>query len=308
MSDPADQSSDKPARKKLSRRFKIVAASAALAVTTTVGGAALVFGTATGAVPLTPEEVTVAQSLFGPNFRTDDVRKHYVRAWFRDVVQFPSAMVPLSNRHIYFFSSSLNVPDLTTGSGSAFETYMHEMTHVWQHRGNWAPICRTYDYTLTPRSTFGQFCNEQQASMVGDYARLFLNPNSRIAVRKLGDATSNREGNDNLMRVVERQFPHARQSRLTHEARFRSIHRCIVSYSVTFNQASGDPSPQDQRVIDHCYADPTNRTPLPDVAPPAEEPTLLQRIFGLPRSEETTSPASGTTTNTRNQTPPRNAP
>ena len=122
MSQPADKASDKPARKKLSRRFKIVAGSTALCVTAAVGGAALVFGTATGSVPLTPEEVRVAQSLFGPNFRTDDIRKHYVRAWVSDVLQYPSAMVPLSDRHIYFFSTDLNVPDLTTGSAAAFDT------------------------------------------------------------------------------------------------------------------------------------------------------------------------------------------
>lgn len=279
MSEPDGQ---KPARKKLSRRFKIVAGSAVLAVGGVVTGGAIVFGTATGATPLTTEEVRVAQSLFGPTFRTDDIRKHYVRAWVNDIVQYPSAMVPLSQRHIYFFSPGLNQPDLTASSGSHFETYMHEMTHIWQHRGNWARICNNYQYTLTPKSTFNQFCNEQQASIVGDYARLFLNPNSRTAVRMLGDQTSTREGNDELMRVVEARFPHGRTSRLNIERHRRQVHRCIVSYSVTFNQASGEPSEQDQRVIDHCFADPQNRTPLADVpAEPPAEPTLMQRIFGI---------------------------
>ncbi len=280
MSDP----NGKPARKKLSRRFKIVAGSAALAVGGVAGGGAIVFGTATGSVPLTPEEVRVAQSLFGPDFRTNDIRKHYVRAWVNDIVQYPSAMVPLSRRHIYFFSPGLKQPDLTQSSGTHFETYMHEMTHIWQHRGNWARICKTYEYTLTPQSRFGQFCNEQQASIVGDYARLFLNPGSRNAVRMLGDKTSTREGNDQLMRVVEARFPHAQASRLGVERHRRQVYRCIVSYSVTFNQTSGKPSDTDQRVIDHCFADPQNRTPLPDAPPAAEQPpTLMQRIFGFGR-------------------------
>lgn len=279
MSNPDDK---KPARKTLSRRFKIVAAGACLPLGGTVGTGAVIFGTATGATPLTAEEVRVAQSLFGPDFRTDDIRKHYVRAWVSNIVQYPSAMVPLSQRHIYFFSPGLNKPDLTLSSGGDFDTYMHEMTHIWQHRSNWARICKTYDYTLTARSTFTQFCNEQQASIVGNYSRLFLNPNSRLAVRMLGDQTSTREGNDDLMRVVEQQFPHARTSRLNIERHRRQVYRCIVSYSVTFNQASGEASEQDKRVIDHCFSDPHNKVPLTDApVEPPHNPTLMQRIFGL---------------------------
>lgn len=246
------------------------------------GGAALVFGTATGSVPLTQDEVRVAQSLFGPNFRTDNIRKDYVRAWIAKHFTYPAAMVPLSRTRIYFFNESLHTPDLTKTSGANFDTYMHEMTHIWQHRGHWAPICKTYSYTLNKRSHFGQFCNEQQASMVGDYARLFLNDNSRIAVRMLGDKTSTRKGNEQLIRVVEERFPHARTSRLNIERHRRDVYRCIVSYKVTFNQKSGKPSDEDARVIDHCFADPKDRTPLPDAAtPPPEQPTLMQRVFGL---------------------------
>lgn len=271
----------KPARKKLSRRFKIAVGSIVLAVGSVAGGIALVFGTATGSVPLTAEEVRTAQSLFGPDFRTNDIRKHYVQAWVRNIVQYPTAMVPLSQRHIYFFSPKLNKPDLTLATRVDFETYMHEMTHIWQHRGNWAPLCNTYDYKLTPRARFNHFCNEQQARMVGDYSHLFLNPNNRLAVRMLADHTSTRAGNDDLIRVVEQQFPHARKARFDIERHRRQVYRCISSYSVTFNQASGVANSQDQRVITHCFADPQNRLPLTNAAvEPPQQPTLMQRIFG----------------------------
>lgn len=267
-----DLSSDKKAPGLLRRHLRLIAGGTAATLAAATVGTIAVFGTATGDVPLTQDEAAIAQSLFGPDFRTDNIRKQYVRSWVGGVIQYPGAMVPLSQRHIYFFKPEMRKPDLTISSGDDFNLYMHEMTHIWQHRGNWAPLCKTYDYTLTARSRFTDFCNEQQASMVGDYAEFFLNPTSPNALRLLGDNTSRREGNENLMRVIEGQFPHARQARLKIEAQNRAVYRCIVRFNVTFNTASGKPTDADQVVITGCFTDPAQQPPPPsaveETAPP----------------------------------------
>lgn len=275
MDKPVDGDNSKNDKKgrRLSKRFRIAVFGGASAALLAGGAAYTVFGTATGDIPLTPDEQAAAHSLFGPKFHTDDIRKKYVRTWIGNIITYPAAMVPLSRHHIFFFSSSLRVPDLTHDSGADFNLYMHEMTHVWQHRGHWATICKKYSYTLTDRSRMGDFCNEQQASIVGDYSERFLNPNSRKAVREIGDGTNRFTGQENLMNVVERTFPAARPSRRQMNWRYGNIAQCIASYKVTFNSKSGEPNAADRKVVDNCFSNPADRAAATTDTPAAPPPT-----------------------------------
>lgn len=259
MTEPAKPEKT-PKKAKLSRRFKLVAGGTVAGVAATGAAIIALFGAASGNVPLTKEEAAVAQSLFGPEFRTDDVRKQYVRSWAGGAIQYPAAMVPLSRRHIYFFQPELRVDDLTMTSDYDFNLYMHEMTHIWQHRGNWAPICRTYDYTLTANARFSQFCNEQQASIIGDYAENFLNPRNVRAIELLSQNTSTREGNEYLMRVVEARFAAARPSRLRIEENNRAVYRCSLRFN-TVVQAAAKPEDENRRVIRQCFENPAAEPP-----------------------------------------------
>jgi hypothetical protein len=82
----------------------------------------------------------------------------------------------------------------------------------------------------------------------------------------LGDATSRRAGNEYLMRVIEARFPHARQSRLRIEARNLEVYRCIARFGMAFNQASGNPAPEDRDRINACFRDPATQPPEPPAA------------------------------------------
>ncbi len=284
MTDPSKPVTPRPP--KLRRRFKWAAGGAAGAVALATAGTFAVFGTATGNAPLTPEEAAVAQSLFGPDFRTDDIRKQYVRSWVGGAIQYPAAVVPLTGRHIYFFEPDLRVRDLTLSTDYDFKLYMHEMTHIWQHRGNWAPICKTYDYMLTPQSRFKNYCNEQQASIVGDYAEDFLNPRNVNAIRLLRQGSSTRADNEYLMRVVEGQFPQARASRLNIERKNLSAYRCTVRFNAVI-QAAAAPADEETAVIQRCLADPaaqplTEKVETPDKTMAESIIAATQRLLPLP--------------------------
>lgn len=263
---------------RLSRRFKRVAAATGLSLAAAGTGFGAVFWTASAPVPLTAHETEVAKSLFGLHYKTDDIRKKYVLPFVGGRLAYPSAMVPLSRHRIYFFRPSLReIPDLTLSSGNNFRLFMHEMTHVWQHRGHWAPVCKTYDYTLTPHARFSDFCNEQQATMAADYAQKFLNPESRIALRLIGDGVPRMKGNEDLARVIENKFPQARYSRERIATHRQRVANCIATYKITFNSAS-QPDDTEKAAIDRCFNDPSDRaaattdTPAAPRGLPADRP------------------------------------
>lgn len=106
--------------------------------------------------------------------------------------------------------------------------FMHEMTHMWQKQGLLFYIanCETYKYTLTPESRFGDFCTEQQASLVEDYSRRMLHPTqgpTRMHIGSFGYAVMDTPETDALLqKVVEDKFPQARVTRLALEEKRKS--------------------------------------------------------------------------------------
>lgn len=268
MTEP-DSGNAKKNAPRFSRRFKRAGAAALLATTAAAGGFGAVFWTASAPVPLTVHEADAAKSLFGLHFETGDIRKKYTLPWAGTLMDNRNAMVPLSQHRIYFFTRSLkDVDDLTQSTPGHFRLFMHEMTHIWQHRGNWAPICQTYEYKLTAKSRFTDFCNEQQADIVGNYALAFLNPNSRSAVRQIGDGVPRIEGRENLARVVERRFKQARYSRERIATHYQRVANCITSYKIEFNSKS-KPDQEQTATIDRCFNNPADRAAATTDTPPA---------------------------------------
>ena len=87
-----------------------------------------------------------------------------------------------------------------------FTVFMHEMTHIWQQQ-NMHAFTRgrcpgDYSYALRPASRFSDFCNEEQAEIVADYARRFIAGERSWFADEARDSL--------LQRVVEEQFPGAR--------------------------------------------------------------------------------------------------
>lgn len=94
------------------------------------------------------------------------------------------------------------------------------MTHIWQSQNLsifklLAKKCDTYPYHLSPDSKFGDFCNEQQASMVQDYGSYFLTSRPHDP-RRMKNKDKD-EGIRLLKEMIERKFPAAKQARLENE-------------------------------------------------------------------------------------------
>ena len=229
-----------------------------LAVSTGLLAGTAVFGVATGieitgkalgvhddrkfaeaSAPLTAGERALVQGVFGKDFATDGITKYFHRELpphqrprHKDEASAAAYVLAGNDRDIHFISRDTHARDYSRipDAGERVSTFMHEMTHIWQHRQGMTEDCDVYDYQLTDRSRFGQFCNEQQAAIIGEYTRVFLQPDSLLGRTKglLPEIQYSPNGR-NLMRVVEEQFPQARVSRMAMQARFNAAGMCVHS-------------------------------------------------------------------------------
>lgn len=186
---------------------------------------------------LTTSEATLAQAIFGSDFVTDNVtiRMHADRPYFSgrfDDDKPGERTLGYVNRldpnNVHMIAPELHASDYgrTTNMFDHTHLYVHEMAHVWQNRQNdRAASCDTYSYTLTAQSRFEDFCAEQQADMIADYAVAYLIPNALqqraivpayVNLRFAGGTytQADYDARTNLVRVIEEQFPHARAARL----------------------------------------------------------------------------------------------
>lgn len=191
---------------------------------------------------VTPGESALLRSIFGSSFRTDDLRKNYIDynaqdgAWRKRNETTLAYVSARDKNDIYFLSPDDQKRDYsrTQEMDGSPHTFIHEAVHIWQNRtGSKARHCRTYDYNLTARTTFDDFCDEQQAEMVADYAVLFLDKNSiSFAMASLDEYAQ-------LMRVVETQFPAAKDLRLNLMARVEAQINCADKHGMGSPQCGG---------------------------------------------------------------------
>lgn len=193
-------------------------------------------------LPVTPGESALLKAIFGSSFSTADLRKNYIDysaqdgAW-RTRNETTLAYVSARDKNdIYFLSPDDQKRDYsrTQEMDGSPHTFIHEAVHIWQNRtGSRAKHCKTYSYTLTSRSQFSDFCDEQQAEMVADYAVLFLDKNS------VSLAMSDLEEYGQLLRVVETQFPAAKDLRLKLMARVEAQIDCADKHGMGSPQCGG---------------------------------------------------------------------
>lgn len=187
--------------------------------------------------PLTAGERALVQGVFGPDFSTDGITKYFHREMpphqrprRQDDPSTLAYVLTGNDRDIHFISRDSHARDYSRvpDQGQRVSTFMHEMTHIWQHRQGMTEDCDVYDYQLTDRSRFGDFCNEQQAAIIGEYTRVFLQPDSLLGQTKgLMPQMNYSPAGNNLIRVVEEQFPHARTSRMAMQSRFNAAGMCV---------------------------------------------------------------------------------
>lgn len=182
----------------------------------------------TASAPLTDGEKSFVASIFGNEIDTRRVKKYFTSKKKKKV-----SAETFGSRKIKFYNSVNPSADLSqAGDVFPYLLLIHEMTHVWQAQHKLRKsytILRhptlSYDYTLSPNSRFGDFGLEQQASIIEDYATAVLYHGPRKNLRPSGlyaPAFGPRTALQSLsllQKVVEDQFPEARKTRLTLEAK-----------------------------------------------------------------------------------------
>lgn len=168
-----------------------------------------------GGEPLTSGEVELLHSIFGDDIDTDVMRKHMEP----DHPSMAGSVTGGSRRHMEFWGWLYHSNDYSQNRGRKLDVFVHEATHIWQHQNRLTIPnilmngCDVYDYELTENSDFDDFCVEQQASIIGDYATKILYP-------YWGRPGVSSEKQQELARVVEEKFPEARKTRLRLEAEY----------------------------------------------------------------------------------------
>ncbi len=120
--------------------------------------------------PLTPDERTLAASMFGDAIDYDAVRIHNRKWWPLQ----PRRVTMAPDGDLWFHpANGLFCDDFCMSPMEHQGLLIHEMTHVWQaqHRGKyWLPLMRhpfcRYGYTLEPGKPFDRYGIEQQAEIV----------------------------------------------------------------------------------------------------------------------------------------------
>ena len=209
---------------------------------------------ADASAPLTPGESALLKGIFGQNFRTDNITKYYHRTAPAHVHSKPKnptlAYVIGGNRtDVHFVDPEIERRDFSRVDMFDFagNTFVHEMTHIWQHRNGGARGCDIYDYTLTATSRFADFCIEQQAQMVADYTSVYFQPILGSMPVKDPEQRQRREW---LARVVEAQFPAARQTRLQMQGRIPQFKACATRTLIAAAKVPGMTSDRAQRALD----------------------------------------------------------
>lgn len=197
---------------------------------------------------LSTGEAALVQSVFGSDFDTRSIRKRYSNnetacGETGNAQTAYVACVRRSSPTITFATASDFMDDYSRDgsiSGSRTSTFMHEVTHIWQHRTA-APnggACTSYD--LPPKDimntamTFDQYCTERQGQLVGTYAAFYLRP-SQMSQTDL--TTEGGRYFDRIRQIVEAKFPRARGAREAMQRRAQQHLSC-------FNGAAGNITAQ----------------------------------------------------------------
>jgi len=210
-------------KEKLLSAFKKAAFGAALA-TTLSSDTSCTPPPAAPPARLTAGEVALVQSIFGAAVNTAIVTKNFYPPssdYYNPDAPKEKIAAVNDKRNIIFYGPDCLSDDYSKGGVIVYGTFVHEMTHIWQRQA--IPglrllfmSCHTYDYALDSRSRFSDFCIEQQGVIIEDYALRFLHP-SHASLR-----IKNTPENDALLKkVVEEQFPAARETRLALEEQER---------------------------------------------------------------------------------------
>lgn len=229
----------------------LVAAAAMHLVPTSVINSGIEFyrdSTAQKVDTLSTGEAALVQAVFGADFDTNNIRKRYSNneTACGETGNADTAFVACVRRSsptITFAASADFMDDYSRDgsmSGSRISTFMHEVTHIWQHRteARNGGQCTSYDLPqadiMNKALTFDDYCSERQGQLIGNYAAFYLRP-SQIGAISLREP----EGQyfDRIRQIVEAKFPRAIAARQMMQRRAQQHFAC-------FNAAANNASAQ----------------------------------------------------------------
>lgn len=171
--------------------------------------------------PPTENEKALAAAIFGDKIDLRGITINFTeQALTNQITGGPLPAELKDAKNIFFYESALfsddyGAPETKTDARSV---YVHELTHIMQFQIGWdKALCKsgtdkTYTYSLEPGAAFADYCPEQQATMVQDYAARFLF-NETDASHFMTEK-SDPEKVMLLRDIVEAALPAARETRL----------------------------------------------------------------------------------------------
>lgn len=170
---------------------------------------------------LTEGEAALAHKFFGDALDVSAVR---IQVFKTRNDNAPTFVMPGDKENIRIHGEHYASPDYSREQNAfLFGAIVHEFTRLWQHQAGkeWRHADNTdYGYALHSSLAFGHYGAYQQASIMEDYARRFFHETyqSNWMAREYG--ADNCSADDFLIRVVENQFPAARQARARQQAEY----------------------------------------------------------------------------------------
>lgn len=169
---------------------------------------------------LTAKERVLASRFFGPNFKLDHIKVYDGGEQPED---FGVAAHAFNKTDMAFYGPLYYSPDYSEETNAfKFGAFFHELTHLLQFQkglfttaNSTGPCKRLYEYVLEPGKRFEDYCSEQQATMVEDYARRFLMEKPASYRHKHMTA----ESDPLLKEIIETRFPGACELRAEAEDR-----------------------------------------------------------------------------------------
>lgn len=193
---------------------------------------------------LTAGEVALVHSIFGTDFETASIRKHfYNSAAKEDVTELGEGHTAAyvwnwSKNAMHFPLKKYHSDDYSRDSGGlrAMGVFMHEVTHIWQNRTGSSFDCDTYDFDLDPAKNFDDYCSEQQGRIIQRYVEMTRDPEMGRTV--VGGYIIYAGVHQQLLRLVEDKFPAARASRIAEEERFFAFTQCLQAIKKPTDEAA----------------------------------------------------------------------
>lgn len=159
---------------------------------------------------LTAGEMVLARRFFDPDFKLDGAMIYNGGA---QPEGFWAAAQAFNSREMSFYGPQNYSEDYSKETNAwKFGLFFHELAHLdhyqkeaFTHDKTYGECRQRYEYTLTPGKAYDEYCTEQQATLVEDYARRFL-MNAPAAYRH---GLPELEHDALLAAVIEARFPGA---------------------------------------------------------------------------------------------------